>query len=518
MRRTALGLALTVWAHAAFAQSGLPMPGAPPADAVARRDWLRGRLDELFAVPALNGAKLSVMVSEPDSGKVVYGRSEKTGLNAASNVKIVTSAASLAMLGPEYRWKTAVYGPARASGRVLDPGGDLPGDLYLRGSGDPTMATRDLVELATELTAQGLRRIRGSLVVDATFFDNVSVGPAFDQKDDSAPYRAPSSAMSLNNNTVAITISPAAVPGGPAKVVVDPPSPYFIITGQVVTARRGPASPLIETIDGGNGTTRVLVAGRVRLGADPRTYVRRVVHPELFVGYTFREILRKRGVVVDRPIRLEPLPASGFRALATHDSPPLAVVMQELNKRSINFAAEQVIRTLGAEVIGRPGSWEKGVEATSRYLDSVGIPRQSYRMVNGSGLYDSNRFSAEQITQVLRAAMRDFRIAGEFLASLSVAGADGTLAQRMAGTIAERYVRAKTGTLANVSCLSGVAGAPGQKPLVFSILMNDVGSPFEARAIQDRAVEIIVSYLEPPRPLPVAPSGAAPPKDPPRVP
>jgi D-alanyl-D-alanine carboxypeptidase/D-alanyl-D-alanine-endopeptidase (penicillin-binding protein 4) len=516
MRRTALGLALTVWAHAAFAQSGLPMPGAPPPDATARRDWLRGRLDELFAVPALARAKLSVMVAEPDSGKLVYGRNEKTGLNAASNVKIVTSAASLALLGPEYRWKTAVFGPARASGRILDPGGDLPGDLYLRGSGDPTLATRDLVELAGELASLGLRRVRGGLVVDSSLFDGGSVGPAFDQKEDSAAYRAPSSAVSLNSNTVAITVSPAGTAGGAAKVVVEPPSPYFVITGRIITARRGPAAPLIETLDGGNGTTRVLVAGRVRQGAEPRTYVRRVVHPELFVGHTFREILRRRGITIDKALRLEPLPASGFRVLAAHDSPPLAVVMQELNKRSINFAAEQVIRTLGAEVIGRPGTWEKGVEATARYLDSIGIPRQSYRMVNGSGLYDSNRFSAEQITQVLRSAMRDFRIAGEFLASLSVAGADGTLAQRMAGTIAERYVRAKTGTLANVSCLSGVAGAPGQKPLVFSILMNDVGSPFEARAIQDRAAEIIVSYLEPPRPLPVAPGGPAP-KDSPRA-
>ena len=96
--------------------------------------------------------------------------------------------------------------------------------------------------------------------------------------------------------------------------------------------------------------------------------------------------------------------------------------------------------------------------------------------------------------------MRDFRIAGEFLASLSVAGADGTLAQRMGGTLAERYVRAKTGSLANVSCLSGIAGAPGQRPLIFSILMNDIANPLEARVIQDRAAEILVSFLEPNRP------------------
>jgi D-alanyl-D-alanine carboxypeptidase/D-alanyl-D-alanine-endopeptidase (penicillin-binding protein 4) len=133
----------------------------------------------------------------------------------------------------------------------------------------------------------------------------------------------------------------------------------------------------------------------------------------------------------------------------------------------------------------------------ARYLESAGIPRGTYVMKNGSGLYDSNRFSAEQIAMVLRAAMRDFRIASEFLASLAVGGADGTLAHRMAGSASERYVRAKTGTLANVSCLSGLVGAPGSKPLIFSILINDVPSPLAARAVQDRITAVLVAFLDP---------------------
>jgi D-alanyl-D-alanine carboxypeptidase/D-alanyl-D-alanine-endopeptidase (penicillin-binding protein 4) len=513
MRPGALALAVSLWAMPAAGQAppppaptpttppaGLPALGTPPADAGQRRDWLRARFDELFALPALANAKLSVLVTEPDTGKVVYARAEKTGLNAASNVKIVTSAAALGLLGPEYRWKTAVYGPAKAGARWLNPGGELPGDLYLRGSGDPTLSTRDLNELAAELAALGLRKVHGALVVDATFFEGGNIGPAYDQKGESAAFRAPSSAASLNSNAVLITVTPAAAAGGPARIVLDPPSPYFTLAGRVVTATRGPAVPLVETSDAGNGQTRITLSGRIRLGAEPRYFLRRVVHPERFLAATFQQILLKRGIAFGKPLRLEAIPAEGWRALATHDSPPLAVVIQDLNKRSNNFAAEQVIRTLGAEVVSRPGTWDKGLEAVARYLESVGVPRGGYRMTNGAGLYDSNRFSAEQITAVLRGAMRDFRIAGEFLASLAVAGADGTLGHRMAGTMAERYVRAKTGTLANVSCLSGIAGAPGQKPVVFSMLMNDVANPLEARAIQDRAAELLVSFLEPNRP------------------
>src|SRR3954447_12187045 len=194
MRSRALALVLCLWAAPVHGQSpsGLPTLTQPPVDAAQRRDWLRARPDELFSLPSLAGSKVSVVVTEPDSGKVVYGRAEKSGLNAASNVKIVTSAAALALLGPEYRWKTAVYGPSRPGGRWLDPGGDLPGDLYLRGSGDPTLATRDLGEMATELVSLGLHRVRGGLVVDASAFEGSSVGPGFDQKDDSAAFRAPS--------------------------------------------------------------------------------------------------------------------------------------------------------------------------------------------------------------------------------------------------------------------------------------------------------------------------------------
>jgi serine-type D-Ala-D-Ala carboxypeptidase/endopeptidase (penicillin-binding protein 4) len=477
--------------------TSFPQATTPPADGAARKNWLKSRLDEIASHGSLQGAKVAVLVSEFESGQVLYARNEKMALNAASNVKLVTSAAALSRLGPEYRWRTVVYGPAQTGGRWLGPGGDLNGDLYLRGSGDPTLTVENLGELATSLAAQGLKRIKGSLVVDASFFDGGPVGPAYEQKTDSAAYRSPSSAASLNGNAVLITIIPGARAGAPARITVEPSSPYFTITGRVVTAgMTGPAIPLVDTDQLGE-QTRITVSGRVRLGSEPRSFLRRIVHPELFLGNSFKEILKKRGILVDKPLRVAPVPGEGFRALAAHDSPSLAVVMHDLNKRSSNFAAEQVLRTLGAEVVGRPGTWDKGLEAVGRYLDSLSIARNSYRMSNGAGLYDSNRFTPEQLVTVMRAALRDFRIASEYLSSLAVAGIDGTLGGRMGGTVAHRFVRAKTGTLLNVSSLSGVVGAPGQKPLLFSFLANDVVNAVAARQAQDRASEALVLYLDP---------------------
>ncbi|HVZ89860.1 MAG TPA: D-alanyl-D-alanine carboxypeptidase/D-alanyl-D-alanine-endopeptidase [Polyangia bacterium] len=465
-----------------------------PRDPAERRAWLDSQLEAVFKTPALAKAKVSAIVVEADSGKTLYAHDDKLPLNAASNVKIVTSAASLSLLGPEYRWRTtmAVVGPP--SGPPLPAGGEVSGDLYLRGSGDPTLSTEDLAVMVNDLVSLGLHKVRGSLVVDDSLFDGGYVPPAYDQKDDSTASRTASSAASLDGNVVGVTVIPGAAAGAPARIVVEPASPYFTIAGRVVTAGSGPAAPTVDTKEDG-AHTRVNVGGRIKLGADPRTIYRRVAQPSLFLGQTLRQLLERRGINVGN-VRVAAAPAQGLRVLAAHDSAPLAVVVQDLNKRSNNFAAEQLLRTLGAEIGGHPGNWDKGLKAVARYLNSVGVKTGTYQMMNGSGLYDSNRFSAAEIATILRAAAHDFRISAEFLASLAIAGTDGTIAHRMGATLAERYVRAKTGTLANVSCLSGFAGSPGHLPLVFSILVNDVGNPNDARRAQDRAAEILVAYLE----------------------
>jgi serine-type D-Ala-D-Ala carboxypeptidase/endopeptidase (penicillin-binding protein 4) len=479
---------------------GSPAPSAampaPPKEAEARRAWLKARIDEILGAAPVARAKASVTVIDPESGKALYTKNEKAGLNAASNVKIVTEAAALALLGPEYRWKTSVLAGTPPEGGKPIVAGELRADLYVKTSGDPTLSTHDLGALAASLSAIGLRRVRGALVVDVSTFDGATVPPAFEQKNDSAAFRAPSSSASLNGNVVTVTITPAAVAGAPARVVLDPPSSALVLTGTVTTAAKGPAAPEVETSEAGSAQTRVTVRGRILLGSEPRVIQRRITSPESYLAQTFKQVLGKRGIVIDKGVRIDNAPKDGLRVLAVHESPTLAVVVHDLGKRSSNFAAEQILRTLGAEVLGRPGTWQKGLDAVARYLEGVGIARGSYVMKNGSGLYDSNRFSAEQMALVLRAAMRDFRIASEFLASLAVGGADGTLAHRMGGSAAERYVRAKTGTLANVSCLSGLVGAPSTKPLVFSILLNDVASPVAARAAQDRITAVLVAYLD----------------------
>ena len=183
--------------------------------------------------------------------------------------------------------------------------------------------------------------------------------------------------------------------------------------------------------------------------------------------------------------------------MVEHVSPPLGVIVRELGKHSDNFVAEMVLKTLGAEAAGAPGTWANALAAARAWLEGTALlPAGGYRFDNGSGLYDASRFSPRQLIAVLRAAWRDFRIGPDFVASLALASADGTLARRMAGGPAERLVRAKTGTLKDVICTSGFAGAAGRPPAAFAVLVNDVppGGGKKARALSDEIAAAIVLW------------------------
>ncbi|HWE31138.1 MAG TPA: D-alanyl-D-alanine carboxypeptidase/D-alanyl-D-alanine-endopeptidase [Polyangia bacterium] len=466
-----------------------PVVSSPTGTPADRQKWLKDQIDTALGDPELAKTKVGIDVVDVDSGKTLYARNDAGLFNPASNVKLFTTAAALAILGPEYRWKTVVYADAPVAG------GELKGRLYLKGHGDPSLVVEDLWRVVSELYAGGLRKVAGDLVVDDTFFDDVRVGPGFEQKQEDLPFRAPNGALSLNYNAVGVHVLPGAGDAAPARVMIDPQTPYFTVVNDARTVAAGRTTITVEARETAEHT-ELKVAGRIRIGDEGVVLQRRVAHPDLYTANAFVELLSRRGIKVSGKIVRDATPTTA-RALSAHYSQPLGVVVRDVNKRSNNFMAEQILKTLGAETGGRPGTWQKGIDAVAGFLERLGIARKDYKMTNGSGLYNSNLFSPVQLTTLLRVAYKDFRFAADFIGSLGLAGADGTVSHRMEGGLAERYVRAKTGTLAGVSCLAGYAGAPGHAPLAFAILMNDVPDPSTARArrAQDAIAEALVAYL-----------------------
>jgi D-alanyl-D-alanine carboxypeptidase/D-alanyl-D-alanine-endopeptidase (penicillin-binding protein 4) len=463
---------------------------SPPALAEPAREpaspGLREELGRILAGADLGGATIGVAVVDVETGEVLFESGSDQQLNPASNAKIVTAAAALAILGPEFRYHTALYGETDAAA--------IDGALYLRGGGDPTLTTPDLWGLATELRRRGVRTIRGDLVVDASYFDRQFEPPAFDQQPgERADFRAPVGGVSVNGNVVAVHVRPAGSPGRPGIVTADPEG-YLELVNDTVTVETGAPSIRLSTRPGGSGT-RARIWGSLPLGDRGTRQRSRIDNPSLFAGAALREALASLGIGLRGTVR-EGAMSRAVPLLADRRSEPLSSILRLLGKNSDNFVAETVLKTIGAEA-ARPGTWDRSRQGVARYLESVGIPTGSYTLVNGSGLFDANRFSPRQLVTILTAAWRDQTIRAEFVAQLATGGVDGTLQQRFREPPAFRHVRAKTGTLSDVTALSGyVLAPPGRHTVAFSIIINGGrGRLGEGREIQDELVEAMAEEL-----------------------
>jgi D-alanyl-D-alanine carboxypeptidase/D-alanyl-D-alanine-endopeptidase (penicillin-binding protein 4) len=212
-----------------------------------------------------------------------------------------------------------------------------------------------------------------------------------------------------------------------------------------------------------------VLTGTIGVDAEPAEYRYPVSHPAEYTGEVFKLVLQQRGIKFGKPtIKLAAVP-DDVQRLAIARSQPLSVLVRSVNKLSNNYMAEHILKTLDTAT---PQTYAGGLRRVHAWLTEQGVATAGFSMTNGSGLYDSNRITAAQLTTLLVRVHRDFRIAGDFLASLAIAGADGTMRSRLQDSPAQRFVRAKTGTLDEVSALAGYAGAVGKSPIVFAILVS----------------------------------------------
>jgi D-alanyl-D-alanine carboxypeptidase/D-alanyl-D-alanine-endopeptidase (penicillin-binding protein 4) len=437
---------------------------APRVDAAAGAKELSGALGALLAAGPIDAARSSLYVADVETGQTVFAKDADALLNPASNVKLVTTAAALARLGPDFRFDTEFYVEAGGSAEAART-------LYVKGKGDPSLVTERLWAIAGDLYHLGLRRV-GDVVVDESYFDGEHQGPGFDQESGDRSYLAPAGAASLNWNTIAVHVAPGDRVGGKARVELEPASDLFELDVRATTVARGGRRRLAVSSGAHGGRQRIVVEGRIPQGTRLQSVWRKIDDPALYLGQTLRRLLELRGVKFAGRVRTGTVPAAA-RLAHVAQSESLGEIVRRLNKTSNNFVAEQLLKTLGAQVGGVPGTWPKGVAAVEEFLAEVGIPRGAYVMRNGSGLNDTNRFSARQLVTLLRHMWARFPLHAEYLVSLPVAGRDGTIRWRMEGTDAEGRLRAKTGTLENATTLSGYVENAAHRVLAFSILVND---------------------------------------------
>ncbi len=458
------------------------------ADAPPTAESLTQALDEALSRPFLEDAQVGVSVLDLESGEVLYQHNDTVPLNPASNVKLVTTAAALGILGPAHRYSTGVY---RKDGALT--GTTVKGDVYLRGSGDPALVSGNLLELAGRLRALGIKRITGGVVVDATAFDRDELPPGFDQKNELASYRAPSGATVVNFNTFVVHARPGPTVGSPIFAGVDPPVAGIDLSIDATTAA-GRKRKLLADYEVTDDGISIGLRGTLGVDSSAGQYRYPVADPSAYAGAVLVSVLKHSGIKVGRTrVKLGTVPKDA-RLLASHQSAPLGVLIRAVNKFSNNFMAEQILKTIDADP--GPATFRGALDRVRQHLADQGIPTEGLSLGNGSGLYDTNRISPAQFTALLAAIYRDVRIRPDYMASLAIMGIDGTTRSRLRDSSRRGWVRVKTGTLDGVSALSGYAGAPGRRPIAFSIVVNGIrrSETSQARAVQNAIAERLALY------------------------
>lgn len=474
--------------------------GLAPRSAASQPDPdLSAAIEDVLLASAMENAWWGAIAVDVNTGRVLHEMNADRSFMPASVTKLFTTAAALAVLGPRFAYRTRLY----AAGPVV--GDTLRGDLIVRGAGDPTfgVARQDRGALATfrawadSLGALGIRRISGDIVGDDDVFDDVPLGDSWSWDDLQYGYAAEISGLSFHGNVVELSIVPTR-PGSPGALSWQPDNTdYVSIINRSRTAARG--ARLVEGYERLPGTNRFEVTSEVPAARVEQEELS-VHNPTLYFAHVLTEVLRAEGITVDgMPIDVDELAykphydQEGLRIVARHTSATLAELAREINKESNNLWAEQVLRTLAA-ASGSVGSAAGGQRRAKSVFAEAGIDTSRIQLVDGSGLSRKNLVTPRMATDLLRFMARheDRAVRDAFIESLAVGGRDGTLEYRFRTGTPE--VRAKTGSLGNVSALSGYVRTRDGRLVAFALLCNHYTTRSAlVRSAQDAVVTILGS-------------------------
>ena len=447
-------------------------------------DGFRQQIQSSLQLPQFQGLSfVGVQILDSASGTELFSLNEHKLFVPASNAKLFSSAAALDVFGPDHTFATQVEFTGILAGTTLE------GDLILRGGGDPTFTGADMRALA-QTVAQSVQVVNGDLIVDATLFNSPHKGPGWMWDDEPDPYSMSISALMIDYNAVQVQVTlengkpvPRLSLPGPY-----PPLSYYAVPGPVTIQRR-PFEHGIEVVG-----TEMPPSGVVNGSLS-------VLDPELWAGTVFRALLQENGVrFVDQVEQRSLFPETtsnpsivtvaqkrvAGNPLAQTTGKPLGEVIALFNKPSENAIGEMLLHHLDAPTEAEPATWNGGSLALTTWLvESVGIPAEEFRLVDGSGLSRYNMVTPAATTKLLQ-HMYNHPQGEVYRASLPVGGVDGTLSNRLKELPVGSAVHAKTGTMSGVSSLSGYVKNQEGRWLTFSIQVNGfVGSSAPARELQD---------------------------------
>ncbi len=461
----------------------LPVAVEPQSSKSICPAQLGAAIDSVINRPQFRRARWGILVeplspqqsdrtSTVNQNHALYRHDAERYFIPASNVKLLTTAAALHQLGSEFRIRTSVYVSQAVAPNVASAGAS---SLRVVGRGDPSLTDVQLRELAQQLKRQGVRNVQ-QLVVDDGYFQGDAVNLSWEWEDVQADYGASVNSLILNQNAVELTLSPQKR-GQPLRVSWSDAitAKQWRIENDSVTAEA--AAPASVTVTGVLGQPVLRIKGQLAVDAKPESFGLAILDPAEYFLQHFQSVLATEGISVGRASVVSKDGTAGERELAAVESPPLSVLLVEINQESNNLYAEALLRSLKASVKrslsagANSDSADIGLNEMKATLTALGVNPESYVLADGSGLSRKNLVSPEAIAQTLK-LMAQTPQASVYRASLPTAGVTGSLQHRFLNTTAQGNLQAKTGTLSGVSALSGYLDVPGYQPLVVSIMVN----------------------------------------------
>jgi D-alanyl-D-alanine carboxypeptidase/D-alanyl-D-alanine-endopeptidase (penicillin-binding protein 4) len=412
---------------------------------------------------ALNEARVptghaAFFVQRVDSAKPLLAHNADKRMNPASTMKIVTTYAALDLLGPAYTWKTQ----ALADGALRE--GKLDGNLYLRGSGDPSLTQERFWLLLRQLRARGISDIAGDLVLDRSAFRLPPHDPAAFDNEPLRPYNAGADALLINFKSLRLTLAPD--PATKTTLLIPETPAEGLRVSSRIALTEGECGDWREKLKIASEANSIEVSGSFANACGEKALHLAPWSADLQVERLFRALWRELGGTLSGQIREGETPASA-RLLATHESPPLGEIVRDVNKWSNNVMARQLFLSTSN---ARPATPETARVRIDKWLQEKGV--DGAVLDNGTGLSRNERVSAEGLGKLLLAAWKSPAMP-EMMASLPIAGSDGTLKKRFGNSAAAGRAHLKTGYIEGVRAIAGyVLDRNGQRWVVVGIL-ND---------------------------------------------
>ncbi len=450
----------------------------------------------------LANAKVGVSIVDVTSGETLADHHANDLFIPASNMKVLTSGAALMALGTDFAFRTEL----RLVGEklvILGDGDPALGDNEILEQSSPKLSVGQLIEvLADAVVKAGVKQIQ-EVVVDDRVFDREYVHPSWPKEQLRNWYCCEVSGVNFHTNTVSFFFQPTSNGRTPG-VTLEPMARWIEIDNKAKTITSGPQRIGLDRISDSN---RFLLTGELRSASSDKVTIH---EPGLFFAQLLGEELLKKGVKIANLERIEGSTPS-IRLVGKDEqiakgrtiaaiTTTLEDAMKRCNADSYNLYAEAFCKRIGHEVTKEPGSWSNGSAVTRMLLTEKLGPRfaATTTLADGSGMSRLNQVAPETMTHWLKVVAKDAKIAEMFTESLATTG-EGTLKRRFADVKLKNELRAKSGYITGVRCLSGyVINKETGRKVAFSILVNNAEKDEEDRSalkLHEGVVQVIDKWL-----------------------